>query len=61
MKIFAHVVPRGDLVEHALPLTDEGEQCVCGPRLELFRCQETGELTFLSVHHSLDGREALET
>lgn len=49
-----HVVPVGDLIEH----DSEGEDCVCGPTVELVETL-SGD-GWLFVHHSLDGREALE-
>ena len=48
-----HVVPVGDLIEHA----DQG--CICGPAVEaVFR--DDGSNGWLITHHSLDGREARE-
>lgn len=48
-----HVVPVGDLIEH------EAADCICGPLTEaVFR--DDGSNGWLTVHHSLDGREATE-
>jgi hypothetical protein len=41
----AHVVPRGDYVEHEL-----SDDCVCGPT------QEAVSGGWLIIHHALDGR-----
>ncbi|MFD3426086.1 hypothetical protein [Nocardia fluminea] len=50
-----HITPCGDQVEHAL--TDD---CVCGPAKEM--CTDAAGATtgWLTVHHSLDGRESIE-
>ena len=50
-----HVLPVNDLVEHE----DEGDGCVCGPRVEPVPCDD-GSMGWLIVHHSLDGREENE-
>lgn len=52
-----HVVPRGDLVEHTV--TEVGE-CVCGPRDQSV-VGDDGSTVWVTVHHSLDGREQKET
>lgn len=46
----AHVVPRGDDVEHDTATDD----CVCGPTPKYH------EWGMVMVHHSLDGREKHE-
>jgi hypothetical protein len=46
-----HVIPAGDVVSHD---TDEMDACVCGPDVEFVNGG------WVSVHHSLDGREAIE-
>jgi len=48
-----HVVPTSDLVAH-----DTEGDCVCGPDTELVT-SEDGD-GWIVVHHSLDGREAIE-
>jgi len=48
-----HVYPLNDLVEHDI----EGEDCVCGPDVELVSAIDDG---WLVTHHSLDGREEHE-
>lgn len=45
-----HLTPEADLIEH-----DLDETCVCGPYVE-----HLGDLDWLYMHASLDGREALE-
>ncbi|TYP82049.1 hypothetical protein [Blastococcus xanthinilyticus] len=50
----AHVVPRGDLIEH-----ETTEFCACGPRSEPVK-REDGSMGWVVVHHSLDGREVSE-
>lgn len=45
----AHVVPRGDLIEH-----QADDDCACGPT------SKPVEGGFVTVHHSLDGREQHE-
>lgn len=46
-----HVFPEDDLIAHEI----DGEDCPCGPR------EEVGEHgNWISVHHSLDGREQFE-
>jgi len=49
-----HVMPVGDLIEHATT-----EDCPCGPRCEPVE-RDDGSFGWLHVHHSLDGREASE-
>ena len=50
-----HTYPVNDLIEHDL----EGEDCVCGPKVEaVFR--EDGSNGWVVLHHSLDGRELRE-
>ena len=46
-----HVTPRNDLIAHTL--TDD---CPCGPRDEPVK-REDGSMGWITVHHSLDGRE----
>ena len=50
-----HVLPADDLVEHEL-----GPRCACGPRDEPVVRQD-GSIGWVTVHHSLDGRERNET
>lgn len=51
----AHVYPTGDLVAH----DTETDDCICGPTMEAVP-NEDGSYGWLSVHHSLDGRECNE-
>ena len=50
-----HVYPLNDLIDHD---TDGGE-CMCGPTTEAVQ-RDDGSYGWLSVHHSLDGRELQE-
>ena len=50
-----HVLPVGDLIEHE----DVGDECPCGPTIEPVP-RDDGSIGWLTVHHSLDGREATE-
>lgn len=50
-----HVVPIKDLIKH----DTSGEQCVCGPTTEPVE-RKDGSMTWIVVHHSLDGRELCE-
>ena len=50
-----HVHPLGDLIEHQM---DDG--CPCGPEQQPVR-REDGSVGWLTVHHSLDGREQDES
>ena len=50
-----HVYPANDIIEHVT----EGDDCVCGPDLEAVE-RDDGSMGWLTVHHSLDGREANE-
>lgn len=50
----AHVVPRGDLVDH--PATDG---CACGPAAQAVK-RSDGSVGWVMIHHALDGREASE-
>jgi hypothetical protein len=49
-----HVHPVDDLIDHIL--TDE---CPCGPERRPVK-RDDGSVGWLTVHHSLDGREATE-
>lgn len=49
-----HVVPVGDLIEH-VPTGD----CPCGPADQPVK-RDDGSVGWLTVHHSLDGRELAE-
>jgi hypothetical protein len=49
-----HVMPCGDAVDH-----ETTDDCVCVPRAEAVP-REDGSMGWLTVHHSLDGREAHE-
>lgn len=51
-----HVLPVNDLIEHE----DVGEDCVCGPDVELVVSDVDGSDGWVVKHHSLDGRELLE-
>lgn len=51
-----HVYPINDLVDHET----EGDDCICAPRDEAVR-RDDGSVGWVSVHHSLDGRELMET
>jgi len=51
-----HVVPRGDLIEHRV---EHDGECVCGPRPEP-SVNDDGRVDWVTVHHSLDGRERTE-
>lgn len=50
-----HVFPLGDLIEH----DTEGDDCVCGPTATPVE-QDDGGIAWMTVHHSLDGREQRE-
>lgn len=50
-----HVFPVNDLVEHD---TDAGT-CVCIPEQRPVK-RDDGSISWIAVHHSLDGREASE-
>lgn len=52
--ITAHVMPRGDLVEH-----EASDDCPCGPA-SVPVTREDGSVGWNIIHHSLDGREASE-
>lgn len=49
-----HVLPRGDLIEHA-----DNDSCVCGPKVQPVE-RDDGSVDWLVTHHSLDGRELTE-
>ncbi|MER7814535.1 hypothetical protein [Streptomyces sp. NPDC096153] len=49
-----HAVPVGDLIEH-----DTVGACVCGPTDTPVKSDD-GSVSWLAVHHSLDGREQRE-
>lgn len=46
-----HVVPIGDLVEHT-----SDDDCSCGPTSNPIKGDD-GTISWLMIHHSLDGRE----
>jgi len=48
-----HVVPVDDLIGHE---TDDGQDCVCGPRVEVVE-RDDGSDGWVVTHYSLDGRE----
>lgn len=50
-----HTIPVNDLVEH-----EASEDCVCGPELEPVE-RDDGSMGWLAIHHSLDGREMVES
>jgi hypothetical protein len=49
-----HVVPINDLIDHDLL-----EPCLCGPAIQPVK-RDDGSIGWLTVHHSLDGREQHE-
>jgi hypothetical protein len=49
-----HVTPVGDLIEHTT--TDD---CPCGPTTQPVQ-RDNGSTGWVTVHHSLDGREQRE-
>jgi hypothetical protein len=49
-----HVVPVNDLIEH-----DLNDSCTCGPQDQAV-ISDDGSVDWLTVHHSLDGREQHE-
>jgi hypothetical protein len=51
----AHVVPRGDLVEH-----ETSDDCPCGPTAQPVT-RDDGSVGWVMLHHSLDGRERGES
>ena len=51
-----HVVPVGDLIEHATHL-GAGLSCICGPKAEAVTVDDPRTMGVLVVHNSLDGRE----
>lgn len=50
----AHVTPTDDLIAHT-----SDEDCICGPECQPIE-RPDGSVTYVYVHHSLDGREAAE-
>ncbi len=50
-----HVWPVNDVIEH----TTTGDDCICGPTLEVVP-RDDGTTGWLTIHHSLDGRELKE-
>jgi hypothetical protein len=48
-----HVTPVGDLVEHDTRVDGE---CACGPTDQPVK-HDDGSISWIAVHHSLDGRE----
>lgn len=50
-----HVYPVNDLIDHET----DNDGCICQPRNEAIT-REDGSCGWLSVHHSLDGRELQE-
>jgi hypothetical protein len=50
-----HVYPTADLIDHE---TNDGD-CLCGPSVEPVP-RPDGSMGWLTIHHSLDGREADE-
>lgn len=49
-----HVVPTYDLIDHI-----ENEDCPCGPTAQPVE-DENGSVSWVMIHHSLDGRESTE-
>lgn len=49
-----HVVPVGDLMQH-----DTDAACACGPTIQAVK-DEHGNIGWMYVHRSLDGREWTE-
>lgn len=52
-----HVLPLGDLVQH--DASSDEPDCVCGPQTRPV-AHDDGAVSWLIVHHSLDGREQKE-
>jgi hypothetical protein len=50
-----HVYPASDLIDHDC----DGGDCPCGPTVEPVP-RTDGSMGWLTIHHSLDGREADE-
>lgn len=50
------VVPLRDLIAHDNTGEDGDENCICGPTWNPIETDD-GELVWMLVHHSLDGRE----
>lgn len=48
-----HVTPVHDLIEHDTGVDDD---CACGPTEQPLK-REDGSVSWVAVHHSLDGRE----
>ena len=53
--VIVHTYPVDDLVAHETT----GDDCVCGPTSKPVE-RDDGSVGWLVVHHSLDGREAVE-
>lgn len=51
-----HCYPVRDLIEHET----DGDDCPCGPALEAVPADD-GSMGWLVMHHSLDGREFVES
>lgn len=49
-----HVLPIGDLVEHV-----SDDECCCGPKAKPIK-DESGSMSWIMIHHSLDGREIID-
>lgn len=52
-----HIFPVRDLIEHDTDTDDP--DCLCGPSVEPVK-RDDGGMSWLIVHHSLDGRELSE-
>lgn len=51
-----HVTPNSDLIDHV----EHGEDCICGPDIELWPSVVDKTVHVIFIHHSLDGREMTE-
>lgn len=47
------ITPVGDLIDHD---TSTDSECVCGPT-DQPTSRDDGSISWLAIHHSLDGRE----
>lgn len=55
MQIDLHEVPTGDSFDH-----ETADDCPCGPT-DRPLAGEDGSVSFVAVHHSLDGRQRLKS
>lgn len=47
-----HILPVADIIEHAL-----SADCICGPKPEYVKDEDTGDFGWMYTHFSLDGRD----